>query len=399
MKLGLVPKIIIGIILGTLIGQYMPTEVCRLVVTLSGIFSNFLKFVIPMMILAYVTMGIADLTQGAGKLLLITALLAYGSTLIGGTFSFFVADNLFPSFISSNVTEQLSKVAGVTLEPFFSISIPPILDTISAVVLAFILGLSLSALKGKTIGDTLYGTVKDFSGIIDAVLTHAIIPFLPLYVCGTFVDMTKSGKTFVILGVLWKVFLVVIAMHFILLFVQFMVAGTIGHKNPFMLMKNQVPGYTTALGTQSSAATIPVNKEACDNIGVPKDVSDLVLPMGCTMHMDGSAMSAIIKVAFLFGVFGLDFTTEKAILAIIVAVFSSVAMSGIPGGGGTGELVVCTIFFPDQLAVAYPIALAIGNLVDPPATMVNSAGDYVVSYIVSRFVEGKDWLQKQLNNA
>ena len=163
MKLGLVPKIIIGIILGTLIGQYMPTEVCRLVVTLSGIFSNFLKFVIPMMILAYVTMGIADLTQGAGKLLLITALLAYGSTLIGGTFSFFVADNLFPSFISSNVTEQLSKVAGVTLEPFFSISIPPILDTISAVVLAFILGLSLSALKGKTIGDTLYGTVKDLS--------------------------------------------------------------------------------------------------------------------------------------------------------------------------------------------------------------------------------------------
>ena len=128
--------------------------------------------------------------------------------------------------------------------------------------------------------------------------------------------------------------------------------------------------------------------------GVVEDVTDIVLPMGATMHMDGSAMSAIIKVAFLFGVFGLDFTTEKAILAIIVAVFSSVAMSGIPGGGGTGELVVCTIFFPDQLAVAYPIALAIGNLVDPPATMVNAAGDYVVSFIVSRYVDGKDWLQK-----
>ena len=123
---------------------------------------------------------------------------------------------------------------------------------------------------------------------------------------------------------------------------------------------------------------------------------DIVMPLGATMHMDGSAMGAIIKVAFLFGVFGLDFTTEKAILAIIVAVFSSVAMSGIPGGGGTGELVVCTIFFPDQLAVAYPIALAIGNLVDPPATMVNSAGDYVVSFIVSRYVDGKDWLQKAI---
>ena len=151
-----------------------------------------------------------------------------------------------------------------------------------------------------------------------------------------------------------------------------------------------------SFGTCSSVATIPTNMEVADETGISKDVTDIVLPMGATMHMDGAAMSAIIKVAFLFGVFGLDFTTEKAILAIIVAVFSSVAMSGIPGGGGTGELVVCTIFFPDQLAVAYPIALAIGNLVDPPATMVNSAGDYVVSFIVSRYVDGKDWLQKAL---
>ena len=127
-----------------------------------------------------------------------------------------------------------------------------------------------------------------------------------------------------------------------------------------------------------------------------KDVTNIVLPLGATMHMDGSAMSAIIKVAFLFGIFGKDFGTGEAILAIIVAIFSSVAMSGIPGGGGTGELVLCTIFFPDQMAIAYPIAIALGNLVDPPATMVNAAGDYVVSYIVERFVSGKNWLQKKL---
>lgn len=151
-----------------------------------------------------------------------------------------------------------------------------------------------------------------------------------------------------------------------------------------------------SFGTCSSVATIPTNMEVAEESGISKDVSDIVLPLGATMHMDGSAMSAIIKVAFLFGVFGLDFSTDKAILAIIVAVFSSVAMSGIPGGGGTGELVVCTIFFPDHLAIAYPIALAIGNLVDPPATMVNAAGDYVVSFIVSRYVDGKDWLQKKL---
>ena len=153
----------------------------------------------------------------------------------------------------------------------------------------------------------------------------------------------------------------------------------------------------TAFGTCSSVATIPTNMEVAEETGISKDVSDIVLPLGATMHMDGSAMSAIIKVAFLFGIFGQDFTTSRAILAIIVAVFSSVAMSGIPGGGGTGELVVCSLFFPDQLAVAYPIALALGNLVDPPATMVNSAGDYVVSFIVSRYVDGKDWLQKKLH--
>lgn len=151
-----------------------------------------------------------------------------------------------------------------------------------------------------------------------------------------------------------------------------------------------------SFGTCSSVATIPTNMEAAEDTGISKDVSDIVMPLGATMHMDGSAMSAIIKVAFLFGIFGMDFGTGRAIAAIFVAIISSVAMSGIPGGGGTGELALCTIFFPDQLAIAYPIALALGNLVDPPATMLNAAGDYVVSYIVSRFVDGKDWLKKKL---
>ena len=151
-----------------------------------------------------------------------------------------------------------------------------------------------------------------------------------------------------------------------------------------------------SFGTCSSVATIPTNMEVAEETGISKEVTNIVLPMGATMHMDGSAMSAIIKVAFLFGIFGMDFGTSQAILAIVVAVFSSVAMSGIPGGGGTGELVLCTIFFPDQLAIAFPIALALGNLVDPPATLVNAAGDYVASFIVERYVNGKDWLQKKL---
>ena len=193
-----------------------------------------------------------------------------------------------------------------------------------------------------------------------------------------------------------------LAIYYILSFVYMFVSFPIyarfgGGKGAAKLMFSKLfrPA-AMSFGTCSSVATIPTNMEVAEETGISRDVSNIVVPLGATMHMDGSAMSAIIKVAFLFGMFGQDFTTGRAILAIIVAVFSSVAMSGIPGGGGTGELVLCSIFFPDQLAVAFPIALALGNLVDPPATMVNSAGDYVVSFIVSRFVDGKDWLQKQL---
>ena len=151
-----------------------------------------------------------------------------------------------------------------------------------------------------------------------------------------------------------------------------------------------------SFGTCSSVATIPTNMEAAKDSGVSEDVSDIVIPLGATMHMDGSAMGAILKVAFLFGIFGHNFGTGRAILAIIVAVFASVAMSGIPGGGGTGDLVLCTVFFPEQLAIAYPISIALADLIDPPATMVNAAMDYVATFIVSRYADGKDWLQKQL---
>ncbi|MBQ3405138.1 MAG: dicarboxylate/amino acid:cation symporter [Oscillospiraceae bacterium] len=165
------------------------------------------------------------------------------------------------------------------------------------------------------------------------------------------------------------------------------------------MFRHLFPPAAVSFGTCSSVATIPTNMEVCEDTGISKDVSEIVIPLGATIHMDGSAMSAIVKVAFLFGIFGLDFGTGQAILAIIIAVFSSVAMSGIPGGGGTGEMVLCSIFFPEQMAIALPIAWALGDLVDPPATMVNAAMDYVSTYIVSRYVDGKDWLQKRLHPA
>lgn len=151
-----------------------------------------------------------------------------------------------------------------------------------------------------------------------------------------------------------------------------------------------------SLGTCSSVATIPTNMEVAEDTGISKDVSEMVIPLGATMHMDGSCFSCVLKIAFVYGVFGIDFTWGQVIPIILVAVLSSVGMSGVPGGGYIGEYIICSIFFPAQMELAFPILVAIGNLVDPPATMINSSGDYVVSYIVSRYVDGKDWLQQKL---
>jgi Na+/H+-dicarboxylate symporter len=151
-----------------------------------------------------------------------------------------------------------------------------------------------------------------------------------------------------------------------------------------------------SFGTCSSVATIPTNMDAAESTGINKDVSNIVLPLGATMHMDGSCFSCVLKIAFVLGVFGQPLGWDMLIPVILVAVLSSVGMSGVPGGGYIGEYIICSIFFPTQIELAFPILVAIGNLVDPPATMINAAGDYVVCYIVSRFADGKDWLERRL---
>ena len=151
-----------------------------------------------------------------------------------------------------------------------------------------------------------------------------------------------------------------------------------------------------SLGTCSSVATIPTNMEAAEQTGISRDVSEMVIPLGATMHMDGSCFSCVLKVAFVWGVFGQEMSWGNLLPVVLVAVLSSVGMSGVPGGGYIGEYIICAIFFPTQMEMAFPILVAIGNLVDPPATMINSSGDYVASFIVSRFVDGKNWLEKAM---
>ena len=388
-KLGLVPKLIIAIILGILIGQYAPLGLCELIVTLSGIFSNFLKFVIPLMILAYVAMGIADLSQGAGKLLLFTVILAYGSTLIGGTISYLVSINLFPSFMSADAMEKIRATADQSVSAFFSISIPPLFDTLSAVVLAFILGLCLSAMKGKEIGTTLYEAMKDFAGIIDKVLHTAIIPLLPLYILGTFVDMTRSGQTFAILSILWKVFIVVILMHLCYLFVQFIVAGTLSKKNPFQLMKNQIPGYATALGTQSSAATIPVNLECAKNDGITEQIRNFVVPLCANIHMCGSMITITACATAVCLMHGIPISIGSVIPFIMTLGVAMVASPGAPGGSIMTALPFLYMIFGKELGdpngpiCAIMVALYITQ--DSFGTACNVSGDNAIGVIVNEF--------------
>ena len=385
-KLGLVPKLIIAIALGILIGQFLPEGFCRLVVTLSGLFSTFLKFVIPLMILAYVTMGIADLSQGAGKLLLITVAIAYGSTLIAGTASFLVADNLFPSFMSAGALEQIAATADASLSSYFSISLEPVLDTLSAVALAFVLGLCLSTMRGKELGNSLYNGIGDFSKIIDKVLHTVIIPLLPLYICGTFVDMTKSGKTFAILSILWKVFLVVIIMHLICIAIQFCIAGAVSKKNPLTLIKNQIPGYTTALGTQSSAATIPVNLQCAENDGVCEQIRNFVVPLCANIHMAGSMITITACATAVCLMNQLPISLSTVIPFIMTLGIAMVASPGAPGGSIMTALPFLYMIFgaeagdPNGPICAIMVALYITQ--DSFGTACNVSGDNAIGVIV-----------------
>lgn len=385
-KIGLIPKLILAIIIGILFGSFMPEWFNRVVVTLSSIFSTFLSFIIPLMIVAYVTMGIANLRSGAGKLLMITVALAYVSTLIAGSASYFVSSSLFPSFMSEGALDQISATADVTLSSYFSLSIPPILNTLSAVTLAFVLGLCLSTMRGKTIGDTLYNGMEDFSAIIDRVLHAVIIPLLPLYICGTFTNMTYSGKTFAILGILWKVFLVVIAMHLIYIVIQFTIAGMLSGKNPIMLIRNQISGYATAIGTQSSAATIPVNLECAKKDGTLDEIANFVVPLCANIHMAGSMITITACATAVCLMYQLPISMATVVPFIITLGIAMVASPGAPGGSIMTALpFLYMVFGPEAGDVNGPICaimVALYITQDSFGTACNVSGDNAIGVIV-----------------
>lgn len=388
-KLGLVSKLVIAIIIGIILGnmKFLPANLLRVLITLSSLFGEFLNFIIPLMIIGFVVKGIAELSEGAGKLLGITALTAYCSTLIAGTIAYFVAKNLFPTFITA---ELIEKVKGNVepLTPFFKINLTPMLDVTSAVVFAFIMGLSISWLKGNGRGKVLFEVFDDFEAIISKVLSKVIIPLLPLFIAGNFTNMSYTGSVFSVLSIFWKVFVIVIILHLLYVSLMFTVSGTYAGKNPFRLIRNQVNGYMTAVGTQSSAATIPVNLKCAEKNGVSEDIRNFVVPLCATIHLAGSMItitSCSVAVLLMNGI-NFNFGTVFGFIAML-----GVAMVAAPGAPG-GAIMSALPFLPMvgiTTEVMQQLMITLYLTQDSFGTAANVSGDNAIAVFIDKLYTRK----------
>ena len=384
MKLGLLPRIIIAIALGIVCGLFFPGWIVRIFLTVNSLFGNFLNFIIPLLILGLVAPGIADLGKGAGRLLLITALLAYGFTLFSGFFTYFTCDLSYPWLL--NTSDKLSAVADntVALQPYFTVEMPAVMGVMSALILAFTLGLGMSVIDGNR----LKSVMDDFKDIINQVITAVIIPVLPLYIFGIFLNMTNSGQVAGVMNVFLKIIVVIFVMTVVLLFIQFFIAGMVGKKNPLRLFRNMLPPYMTALGTQSSAATIPVTLEQTIRTGVRPDLAGFVIPLCATIHLSGSTMKIVACSMAIMLMSGMEINFAQFAGFIMMLGIAMVAAPGVPGGAIMAALgLLQSMLGFDETAQGLMIALYIA--MDSFGTATNVTGDGAIAVIVDRINSGK----------
>lgn len=377
-KLGLVPKLIIAIILGIVIGNVFSANIVRIFVTFNSIFSNFLEFAIPFIIIGFVVTGIADLGKGAGRLLGITTGIAYISTLLSGFLAYFVSTNIFPRIIgTANIISGAVNPEEKLLDPFFIIEIPALMGVMTALVIAFLVGLGISSIEGKT----LYNASVEFQQIISKTISRVIIPLLPLHILGIFANMSYAGEVARILSVFWKVFLIVLATHFAVIVIQFLIASAVGNKSFPKMIKNQVPGYLTAIGTQSSAATIPVNLRVAEKNGVSKSIREFVIPLGATIHLSGSTITLTSTAIAVMMLNNMSFTFPQMVGFIAMLGVTMVAAPGVPGGAVIAALgVIQSILHFSDAQAALMIALYITQ--DSFGTACNISGDNAIAVIV-----------------
>ena len=383
-KLGLLPKIIIAIILGIGAGTISPDMPVRVFVTFNSLFSEFLGFLIPLIIVGLVTPAIADIGKGAGKLLVVTTLLAYGATIFSGFLSYGVSQTIFPLLISSNVQiEQISEAQGI--KPFFTVSIPAPLNVMTSLVMAFTLGLGIANLNTQSLKD-MFGEFRD---IITKTIQVVVLPLLPIYIFGIFFNMTHSGEVFKVLTMFVKIIGVIFVMHIFLLLFQYAIAGIFAKKNPLRLLSRMMPAYFTALGTQSSAATIPVTLRQTILNGVNKDIAGFVIPLCATIHLSGSTMKIVACSIALMMMQGIGYDFQSIAGFIFMLGITMVAAPGVPGGAIMAALgILSSMLGFDDKSLALMIALYIA--MDSFGTACNVTGDGALALIIDKFFGKKE---------
>lgn len=375
-KVGLLGKIIIAIALGVIMGMFVPEWFVRTFLTFNGIFSEFLGFAIPLIIIGLVAPAISDIGKTAGKMLIITVAIAYGSTVLAGIISYLTGAAVFPGMIqSSESLKALDSSAGPAA--FFTVSIPPMMNVMTALVFAFMLGLGLAALERQTLKDAIH----DFEQVVIKTIKTAIIPLLPLYIFGIFLNMTYVGQVYAVLTVFIKIIGIIFLIHVFILVLQFTVAGGFARKNPFKLLWTMLPAYFTALGTQSSAATIPVTLEQSRKNGVSEDVAGFVVPLCATIHMSGSMLKIVACALALMMMKGMPYDFGMFVGFICMLGITMVAAPGVPGGAIMASLgLLQSMLGFDQEAQALMIALYIA--MDSFGTACNVTGDGAIAIII-----------------
>lgn len=379
----LLVKVFIAIVLGIVFGLYLPEWFNRIFATFNAFFGQFLSFAIPLIIMGLIMPAISDLGKGAGKMLLLTAAIAYGSTLFSGFMTYITASGIFPGLLESHM-QSASQIEETTREltPYFSIAIPPMVDVMSALVFAFIIGLGLTFLEGTT----LKSAVKDFQLIIMQVIENVIVPLLPLFILGIFASMSYSGQVFNILSVFLNIIGVIFVMHIVLLLLQYGIAGAIVKKNPLRLLATMMPAYFTALGTQSSAATIPVTLLQAEKNGVPEKVAGFVIPLCATIHLAGSIMKITACAMALMILEGqpIDFTQFAGFIFMLG--IAMVAAPGVPGGAimaAVGILQAMLGFNEEMIGLMIALYIAMDSF----GTACNVTGDGAIALVVNKLTK------------
>ncbi|MDQ0160955.1 dicarboxylate/amino acid:cation symporter [Bacillus alveayuensis] len=383
-KFGLLPRIITAIILGILIGSISPQWLIKIFSTFNGIFGNFLGFVIPLIIIGFIAPGIAEMGKGAGKMLGITTLIAYGSTITAGLLAFVAGLAFLPSFISGYRLEEMENPEEFLQQPFFQIDMPPLMGVMSALLLSFILGIGMAVIKG----DALQQVFVNFRQIIEKLISKVIIPLLPFHIFGIFANMTYGGQVAFILSVFAKVFALIIALHITMLFIQYVTSGAIARKNPLKLLKVMLPAYFTALGTQSSAATIPVTLRQVKQTGVQEKVADFTVPLLATIHLSGSTITLVscaMGVILLNGQMP-DFASIFPF--ILMLGITMIAAPGVPGGAVMASLgLLESMLGFNQTMLTLMIALYLAQ--DSFGTATNVTGDGALTVLVNKITKSK----------